>query len=211
MPFTESLAPPGCEALGRIIPFCFSSSAGWQGGDSDPMSATGVKGHLTYPQSSMCSCFAPRWTSTTAPQPSATSPKPLAAPSLQSCLALSPLAWSSLPPSQLLLLLLLLFLLFPGPARSQFGLLNQPCPSKQSFPMAGSQEGHKGPSRCWQRAIVPESAQFSDTLLQSRGFLEGQESCPLVCAHTTLGTTSLISLHPHKSSEVNVIIHSFRG
>lgn len=29
VPFTESLAPPGCEALGRIIPFCFSSSAGW--------------------------------------------------------------------------------------------------------------------------------------------------------------------------------------
>lgn len=30
VPFTESLAPPGCEVLGRIIPFCFSSSAGWQ-------------------------------------------------------------------------------------------------------------------------------------------------------------------------------------
>lgn len=32
VPFTESLAPPVCEVLGRIIPFCFSSSAGWQWG-----------------------------------------------------------------------------------------------------------------------------------------------------------------------------------
>lgn len=122
------------------------------------------------------SCFVP-WTTSTFPQNLSYISKAPKAPSP----ILHHLLWLSLPfiplracsscSSPLSLSLSASPLLCPLSAGSP----KAPHPSKQSFTAGGLQQGQEGPFSLWQREIIPESAQFSDTLLQRRGLLEGQE------------------------------------